>query len=340
MFKKMMLAGCVFLLLCGCTVEEKPTERYSDMVFAMDTVMDLSVFAQGPEVLDEAETLILDLEKKFSTTDPGSEIYRLNRLGSATMSADTAELIGTALEFCRMTQGKLDLSIYPIVRAWGFTTDAYQVPAQAQLDQLLRHVDYRQISLNKNTSVVSLPAGMEIDLGSVAKGYTGDRLSQLFRSRGVTSALMNLGGNVQAVGKKPDGSLWKIGLQNPMGDGNIGILSIADQAVITSGGYERYFQDESGNYYWHIIDPATGWPARSGLISATAVGPQGAYCDALSTSLFIMGPEEAVSFWKEHRDFEMILVKVDGEVLITPALEDSFQLLENPAFRLTVIADD
>ena len=341
MFKKMMLAVCVCLLFCGCTEAEPPTvERYSDVVFAMDTVMDLSVFSESPAVLSEAEELILGLEKKFSTTDQNSEIYRLNRIGSAVVSRDTASLLDTALDFCEQTGGRLDLSIYPVVRAWGFTTGSYQVPEQAQLDALLEHVDYRQIRLDPNTCMVSLPEGMEIDLGSVAKGYTGDRLSELFRSSGVTSALMNLGGNVHAVGTKPDGSPWRIGLQNPMGDGNIGVLSIADQAVITSGGYERYFRDENGDLYWHIIDPATGWPARSGLISATAVGSRGVYCDALSTSLFIMGPEEAVRFWREHRDFDMVLVKEDGEVLITPALEDSFQLLKNPAFRLTVLADD
>ena len=340
MFKKLMLGICVCLLLVGCSAPQKSKERYSDMVFAMDTVMDLSVFSQDQTVLQEAESLILKLEKKLSTTDPESEIYRLNHTGSATLSADVTALLETALHFCEKTDGRLDLSIYPVLRTWGFTTGSYQVPSQAQLDSLLPLVNYRRVQVNKNTSIVTLPDGMEIDLGSVAKGYTGDRLVQLFRSKGIDSALMNLGGNVQTIGAKPDGTPWKIGLQNPMGDGNIGILSVVDQAVVTSGGYERFFQDDEGNYYWHIIDPSTGRPARSGLISATAVGRRGVYCDALSTALFIMGPKEAVAFWREHRDFEMILIKVDGEVLITPALADSFQLMDNPAFRLTVLADD
>lgn len=340
MFKKLMLIVCTGLLCCGCTAREDVTQKFSETIFAMDTVMNLTVFDRNDDGIKEAEDLIHDLEKKLSTTDPNSEIYTLNHTGSAVLSRPTAELLTEALGYCRETDGALDLSIYPVVRAWGFTTGSYQVPSQEALDILLEQVDYRKISFSKETSTVSVPEGMQIDLGSVGKGYTGDRIIQLLRSRGVTSALLNLGGNIQALGRKPDGTLWKIGLQDPRGEGNVGILSLDNQAVITSGGYERFFRGDDGTVYWHIIDPSTGRPAKNGLISATAVGPKGSYCDALSTSLFIMGPEKAVEFWKAHQDFDMILITEDGEVLITPNLTESFLLTETASYRLREIGHD
>jgi thiamine biosynthesis lipoprotein len=180
---------------------------------------------------------------------------------------------------------------------------------------------------------------MEIDLGSVAKGYTGDRVIELLRENGVTSALLNLGGNVQALGTKPDGSPWRVAVQDPSGDGCLGVLEIDDQAVITSGGYERYFV-EDGVTYWHIIDPADGAPARSGLISVTIVGDSGLLCDGLSTSLFVMGLEDAAQFWRENGGFEAVFVTESGQILITEGLQERFSLLEDTEDPIVVIHHD
>ena len=342
MFQKLLLPLCLVVALsaCGKAPVSAPAEQKTSQLFAMDTVMDLTVYTEDDNLLDEAAKLVSQLEHSLSTTDSSSEIYAANSTGSAVLSDRTAQLLERALSFCEKTDGALDLSIYPVVRAWGFTTDTYQIPAPSELQALLEHVDYKEISYSPADQTVSLPQGMEIDLGSVAKGYTGDQLVQLFRENGVTSALLNLGGNVQALGSKPDGSLWRIGVQDPMGDSYLGVLSIADQAVITSGGYERFFEGEDGTVYWHIIDPATGYPAKNGLISATAIGAEGVYCDALSTALFIMGPDKAADFWRAHRDFETILVTDQNEVLITPGLADSFRLMDDSPYKLTVIADD
>ena len=326
--KRTLIPLLLALLLAGCSAATT-VEPVTGAVFAMDTVMDLTIYGSQAS-LDSAEARIQDLEAQLSVTDESSEIYALNQNGSGTLSGDAAALLSQALALCEETGGALDLSIYPVVRAWGFTTGAYSVPADETLQALLTCVDYAEINLDSATGRVTLAPGMEIDLGSVAKGYTGDQVLSLLREDGVIAALLNLGGNVQALGSKPDGSPWKIAVQNPFGSGYVGTLEIVDQAVITSGGYERYFE-ENGQVYWHIIDPATGTPARNGLVSVTVVGSSGLLCDGLSTALFVMGPERAAGFWREHGGFEAILVTEDRQILVTEGLEDNFQPLNQSA---------
>ena len=169
------------------------------------------------------------------------------------------------------------------------------------------------------------PDGMELDLGAVAKGYTGDRVMERFRAAGVTSAIISLGGNVQALGTKPDGSLWQVAVQDPEGSGYAAVLSVADKAVITSGGYERYFE-EDGKIYWHIIDPATGRPAENGLESVTIAADSGVLADGLSTALFVMGANKAAEYWRTNGGFDFILIDDGGTVTITEGLEDCFSL--------------
>ena len=215
------------------------------------------------------------------------------------------------------------MTVYPVVRAWGFTTGNYRVPEAGELRELLDRVDYNRVSLEGGT--LTLPAGTEIDLGAVAKGYAGDQVMASLKAQGVSSAIIELGGNVQALGSKPDGSPWRVAVHAPDGSGYAGVLEIRDQAVVTSGGYERYFE-EDGETYWHIIDPATGYPAKSGLASVTVVSESGVEADALSTSLFVMGRERAAEYWRAHGGFQCILISEDGSVAVTEGLEDSFSL--------------
>lgn len=289
-------------------------------VFAMDTVMELTVYGDG-EVLRDAEQLIYSLDAKLSATDEHSEIYKLNRDKSATVSADTAEIITRALDICKSTDGALDISIYPVVSAWGFTKDEHRIPSDDELSELLDSVDYSKISVDGR--VVTILPDMQIDLGSVAKGYTGDRVTAMLRERGVESALLNLGGNVQTVGTKPDGSNWRVAVSDPAGSGYAGIIETSDRAVITSGSYERYFE-EDGVRYHHIIDPKTGKPAASDILSVTVIGESGMMCDALSTALFVMGVDRGAEFLRENREFEAIFITDDGRIYLTSGLEDSF----------------
>lgn len=315
-----LLTGC-----SGAPAQEPETATF----FAMDTAMDFTVYGDAA-LLDEAETLIGSLEEQVSVTDEHSDIYAIDHTGSGSLSGNAAELMEQALELCRRTGGALDISVYPIVRAWGFTTGSYQVPDEETIQSLLPLVDYTQIQYDAATGVVTLPEGMEIDLGSVAKGYAGQLAAQMLRNSGVESALLNLGGNVQTVGTKPDGSPWKIGIKDPQGEDAMMVLSVEDQAVVTSGGYERYFEQD-GQTYWHIMDPSTGHPADSGLISVTIVGDEGVVCDGLSTALFVMGLEKAADLWAQSCDFEAVFVTASGEVYITEGLRDRFALTEQYA---------
>ena len=313
-------------------------EENSISFFAMDTYMNIRAWGADDDTLKEAEELVTGLESRLSTTDAGSEISALNSTGSAELSGDTAELLARALEFCGSCDGCLDISVYPVVRAWGFTTGEYRVPSDDEIDALLEKVDWTAVKLNDRQA--SVPEGAQIDLGSIAKGYTGDRIVELLRSDGVTSAILDLGGNVQVLGAKPDGSDWHIAIQDPEGNGIAGVLSAVNKAVITSGGYERYFIGDDGELYWHIMEPATGRPAKSGLISTTIIGESGARCDALSTALFVMGEERAIEYWREHRDFEMVLIREDGAMLISPGLVGSFTQDSSSTRPLMVIEDD
>ena len=325
-FISAMLSALLFLT--GCSAESSP-EPVQGTFFAMDTVMDFTIYGESG-LIDQSESLITSLESLVSVTDANSELYAINQTGSGTLTGKASSLMEQALEICRRTDGALDLSIYPIVRAWGFTTGSYQVPDEAEIQALLPLVDYRKIQYDAATGTVTLPEGMEIDLGSVAKGYAGQLAAQMLREHGVQSALLNLGGNVQTVGTKPDGSPWQIGIKDPQGEDAMMVLSVEDQAVVTSGGYERYFEQD-GQTYWHIMDPSTGHPADSGLISVTIVGDEGVVCDGLSTALFVMGLEKAADLWAQSGDFEAVFVTASGEVYITEGLRDRFALTEQYA---------
>ena len=325
-FISAMLSALLFLT--GCSAESSP-EPVQGTFFAMDTVMDFTIYGESG-LIDQSESLIASLESLVSVTDTGSELYAINQTGSGTLTGKASSLMEQALEICRRTDGALDLSIYPIVRAWGFTTGSYQVPDEAEIQALLPLVDYRKIQYDAAAGDVTLPEGMKIDLGSVAKGYAGQLVAQMLREHGVQSALLNLGGNVQTVGAKPDGSPWQIGIKDPQGEDAMMVLSVEDQAVVTSGGYERYFEQD-GQTYWHIMDPSTGHPADSGLISVTIVGDEGVVCDGLSTALFVMGLEKAADLWVQSCDFEAVFVTASGEVYITEGLRDRFALTEQYA---------
>ena len=214
------------------------------------------------------------------------------------------------------------------MEAWGFTTGEYRVPNQAELEELGDHIDYTRVSLDQESA--SLPDGMKLDLGAVAKGYTADRLAKLAQERDITSALLDLGqSTILALGAKPDGSPWRIGIQDPQGESYLGVLELEGQAMGTSGGYQRYFERD-GVRYWHIIDPATAAPARSGLLSVTVVSPSGLACDGLSTALFVMGLERGTQFWRDHPEleFEALFILEDGSLALTSGLKDSFTLAQ------------
>lgn len=334
----------ILLLLSGCSVSGESNNSNSALdvaehtseLFAMDTFMSLKAYGENAEnAISQSEKEIKILESSFSVTDKNSDIYKINANSGVAVkvSKDTSSLIDYANKISKETNGATDITIYPVLKEWGFTTDEYKVPDNSTLKKLLKKVDYKKITVKDNT--VNIPKDYAIDLGSSAKGYTGDKIAKIFKSNGVKSALINLGGNVQAVGTKPDGSYWNIAVKDPIdSNSDFCILSIADKAVITSGSYERYFTDDDGKRYWHILDPSTGKPADNGLISVTVIGTNGTQCDCLSTSLFVMGTEKAVEFAKTHKDIDVILVTDDNKVIITDTLEESIKMLNNREYTV------
>ncbi len=338
---------CVSMLCCGCFEQRGKgsdsidsdasastsayitdlTAKSTRDIFAMDTYISLTAYGENAEIgLAAAETRIQDLDERLSTGKASSEIAQLNTNGSGTLSEDTCAILQEALILQEETDGAFNPLMYPIMQAWGFPTHAYRIPEEAEIQKLLLLTNPADIQFSeKNRTVSFLVSGMKLDLGGIAKGYTSDAVMDCFRSNGVTSGMVSLGGNVQTIGAKPDGSLWRVAIQNPEKEKDfLGVLETKDCAIITSGGYERHFEEEGVRYH-HIMDPATGRPAESDLTSVTIVSPDGMLADGLSTALFVMGLEKATAYWQAHAEqFDAIFYTTDETLYVTENLQDVF----------------
>ena len=341
-----ILIAFLFLILTGCGSERaEESNQTTSTVFAMDTVMSLTAYA--PEhsdatsnALNAAEAEIHRLDKLLSVSSESGDIFQLNRDGTASVSKETYDLIARALQIAKETNGDFDPTVYPLMEAWGFTTEQYAVPGQSTLDNILLRVGYQQVQIQEDANhqswTITLPNGGGLDLGGIAKGYTGQKVISAISEAGVSSAIVSLGGNVACLGLHPDGSPWTVAIRNPSGDGTIATLSLGQAgtsfSIVTSGAYERYFEQD-GQIYHHILDPQTGAPAKTDILSVTVVSTDGTLADALSTALFVKGFDEAVSFWQAHADeFEMVLIKEDG-LYVTNGLTISS---EAPIYTLEV----
>lgn len=315
-------------------------QKCQKQLFAMDTYMEFTAYGKNSEkAVDAAIEEVQKLDAMLSAENSKSEVYALNEQGNLQATDDLAELILRGKEIYQETDGLFDDTIYPVMKLWGFPTGNYHVPTAAEVQKKLALVDGNKVEIQtrdsdekgrdskEKTKFVTLGADQQIDFGGIAKGYTGQELAELFQEYGVSSALVSLGGNIQAIGTKPDGSSWKVGIRDPKGGQQdyIGVLSVENQAVITSGGYERYFE-EDGKTYIHIINPRTGYPADGDLLSVTIVSRDGTLADGMSTALYIMGYEKACQFWRQHREeFNVILVTDDGKIHISENLKENFQ---------------
>ena len=268
------------------------TQKYETLeLFAMDTYMTFVAIGDGADdVLADLSRTVNTLESSLSRTVDTSEVSRLNRDGSAVWDEDGAQLLSWALQHSQETDSAFDITIAPLVELWGITSDSPRVPSQAEIDALLPLVGYEHVHQSEFCSI-SLDEGCSVDLGGIAKGYAAGRVRTILREAGVTSAIISLGGNVAAVGKKPDGSAWTVGLQDPdRPESYFGTVSIEAACVVTSGAYQRYFE-ENGVRYHHIIDPDTLWPAAY-YNGVTVLCPDSGMADCLTTALFCMPLEE------------------------------------------------
>lgn len=302
-------------------------------VFAMDTVMELKVYGGSAEFMNECEKIIFDIESKLSVTDPASDIYMLNLNGKRTLDSDTAELIRRSIQICELTEGAFDITVRPLMLLWGFTTEEFSVPDETEIKNTLGNVGSN--ALHTYGDIVELH-GREIDLGGIAKGYTSMKLYEYAKQNGIKSGIFNLGGNVRCIGKKPDGSGWNVAIRDPNSpDDLFAAVEVSDKAVVTSGGYQRYFEKD-GIRYHHIMDAATGYPADSGLISVTVISDDDVLADALSTAVFVGGAELAQKLKQSMDSFEFILVDKKGTVFCSEGIADSVTILD-PKYSLPII---
>lgn len=322
------------LLTSGCTAPTQPTEDTSNKhemtTFAMDTVMTISIYHEdGEALLTDAEQEIRRLERLFSVTMDTSDVSLVNEnagIVPVSVAPDTIRVLQEAAEMNDATEGRFNITVSPLVQAWGFTTDGEKhVPPQEEINQLLDNIDIHNLKIDTDAATAFLEEeNMGIDLGGIAKGFTSDRVAELLEEKGVASGVLALGGNIHVIGRKPSGEKWTIAVASPLDASDyVGTLAVENCSVITSGSNERFFE-EDGKVYHHIIDPETGYPSESGLLSVTIVSDNGAEADSLSTALFIMGLEDALAFWREDGSFEAIFITEDGRVLATEGLEDIF----------------
>lgn len=301
----------------GCT---SAPQKNTAVGFHMDTVITLTGYCDE-ELLREAIDLCAEYEKLLSRTLQGSDIWNVNHAkGEAVyVSDDTVRVLELALEVCESSGGALDITIAPAVDLWDFKSGETVIPAKDDIAAAMEQVDYTKVILDGNT--VRVPEGMQIDLGAVAKGYIADRVAQFLSDKGVESATLNFGGNVIAMGSKPDGSGWNIGIQDPAaptGD-SAAVLSVQGLSVVTSGVYQRGF-DLDGVRYHHILHSETGYPVQNGVASVTIISSESALGDALSTACFAMG-RKGLDFVRSM-GAEAVIIYSDGTMECTDGAEE------------------
>ena len=302
----LLLALCMVLPLTACGGEQPESVQ----LFAMDTVMDLTAYGENAAAaLTDASREINRLERLLSRTIDTSEISQINAGGAVTVSEETASLLAQA--------------------------QTYTAATEQEIDALLPLVGPEHLHLSGDTA--TLDDGCAIDLGGIAKGYASDRVAAIFARHGITSGTISLGGNVYVCGSKPNGQPWVVAIQDPRSDGYAVTVALTDSFAVTSGGYQRYYTAPDGTVYQHILDPKTGYPVESDLLSVSILCDNGTMADAYSTALYVMGSAGAQAFWRTHGGFEMILITTAGQVLYTPGLSEKITPTEGSGYEYVSI---
>lgn len=288
-------------------------EQVSNTIFVFDTVVTLTASC-SQETLNAACKRCEYFESIFSRTIDGSDIGRINAAGGepVEVAEETADIITKALSYCEESDGLFDITIGAVTSLWDFKEGI--VPKKAKLAEAIKHVDFRCVQVDGTTVTLTDPDA-KLDLGGIAKGYVADDLARFFADAGCTSACINLGGNVKTVGAKPDGTPWRVGIQDPNDvDGQVvAALDSQGTSVVTSGLYERQFT-KGGKRYWHILDPKTGYPVQTDLLSASIVSQDSIDGDAYATTLFMLGHDAALEWFADHEGFEGMTVDEDGTI--------------------------
>lgn len=281
----------------------------------------------------EAIELVFDelkrLENILSFYRDSSEISLINQRAGyeyVHLSKEALYIIKKAKEYSEISGGVFDITAAPLIELWGIFTEKQRVPLSEEINKAKALIDYRNISINDISSTVKLlKKSHKIDLGGIAKGFAADKAVEIYRDNGIKSAFINIGGNVLVLGNKPDGSSWNIGIQNPLEPRGecIGAVAVTDKTVVTSGNYVRYFIKNNIRYH-HILDPRTGYPAESGIMSVTIIAESSIDADALSTAAFILGLEEGMKFIEGIKAVDAIFITKDKKVYATEGIRSDF----------------
>ena len=303
----------------GCYLSRsKPVTRTG---FYFDTVVSITIYSPADEtLLDSCFELAQYYEDLLSRTKEGSDIYKINHAEGSpvSVSSETILLLETALQYAALTDGKVDPTIGAVSRLWDFHRENEGAPPEElSIQEALSHVDYRCVQISGNRVTLSDPCAV-LDLGFLAKGYIADKIKEYLQNEGVTGALINLGGNVLALGSKPGGKPFTIGIQEPFSDTGTSALTlpVRNSSVVSSGIYERYFE-HGGKLFHHILDTSTGYPIENDLFSVTILSESSLTGDALSTACFTMGYEDAAAYINTLNDIEAIFITYDKQIHTT-----------------------
>ena len=320
------IASLLTLTACGSAsaMEQK-------QIFAMDTVMTLTAYGKhAEEGLAAASSVINSMEALLDPELPTSTTYAINHANgqNVVVNAQIAKMLSTAKTVYDQSDGSLDLSLYPLIKLWGFVDGRYYVPLYEEIQAQLKRKAFDKMVLTSYPATgsysVNFPADTEISFGSIGKGCTAENAISAMRQAGVKSGIISLGGNVQTLGLKPDDSKWTVAIQDPNNTASwVGTVQVGETAVVTSGSYQRFFEFD-GNTYHHIINPLSGSPVSNNLLSATIICEDGTMADALSTAMFVLGEARALNYWRQYGGFEMILITKSNQVICTKGLIDVY----------------
>ncbi len=302
--------------------------KMTKQLFAMDTVMQLTLYGGGEKDIESLQSIIETCENNYSFSRQGSLVARLN--GGEGVEGDDGllKMLDMAEKMRLATGGAYDITVAPILIAYGFGAE-HNVPSESELKELLENVGEGRIKISDG--IISLSNGAEIDLGSCAKGYTADRAIEYLKKSGVSCGILSLGGSIHTYGQKPDGSPFKIEITDPENPSEtFAVIEAGECAIVTSGTYQRFF-DMDGVRYHHLIDARTGRPSESDILSVTVIvdysSPDaGMKADFLSTAMFLLGSEGALEYRSQNGGFEMVITKNNGEITVTDGLKDKIQL--------------
>ncbi|ENK0557708.1 FAD:protein FMN transferase [Clostridium sporogenes] len=333
----LLLCICLPLVFVGC--DSKSEEPVSRETYLMGTIINIKAYGKNADKAVQASVdKISDIENKMSLNISTSEINKINKnagIAPVKVSKNTFDVVKASLIYSEKTKGSFDITVEPLVSLWGIGTDKARIPSKDEINNALKLINYKDVVINEKESTIMLKRkDQAIDLGAIAKGYTADELKKVLLNYNVSSAFLNLGGNVYVLGNKSDKTPWKIGVQNPLeprGD-YLGIVSVSDKSVVTSGNYERFFE-RNGKRYHHIFDTKTGYPAEKGLISVSIISDKSIDGDALSTSVYTLGLDEGKKLIESLKDVEAVFVTEDKKVYTTSGLKDTFKLT-NTDFKL------